>query len=76
MTTRHPRPDRADLDLQMLAAKDRIAGLRADGAPVIHPAPSGPGATTRARAAVGRRLIALGSALTVDEPTRPERSLA
>ena len=76
MTTRHPRPDLADLDLQLLAAKGRIAELQADGAPAVHPAPAGPGASTRARAAVGRRLIALGSALTVDEPTRPERSLA
>jgi hypothetical protein len=76
MTTRHPRFDGADLDLQLLLAKDRIAELRADGAPVVHPAPGGPGTMTRARAAVGRRLIALGSALAVDEPTRPERSLA
>jgi|KBSMisStandDraft_5_1062788.scaffolds.fasta_scaffold2529186_1 hypothetical protein len=76
MTTRYPHADRADLDLQLLAAKDRIAELRADGAPTVHPAPAGPGTTTRARAAVGRRLIALGSALSVDEPTRSERSLA
>ena len=69
-------PTPADLDLQLLAAKDRIAELRADGAPEVHPGPAGPGPMTRARAVVGRRLIALGSALAVDEPTRPERSLA
>jgi hypothetical protein len=76
MTTRHPRPDPADLDLQLLAAKERIADLHAAGAASSRAMPGGPGPTSRARAAVGRRLIALGSALTVDEPTRPERSLA
>jgi hypothetical protein len=69
-TNDHPRPDR---DLE--AAYDRIDGLRATARSSRSTAPSERALSARWRDAVGRRLIAVGSALVTDETLRRRPAL-
>jgi hypothetical protein len=71
MTTR--QHDHSTFDLPLDLANDRMADLRSDARMAGLPA-EGHGPVTRARAAVGRRLIAVGSALVVDEPVQRHRA--
>jgi hypothetical protein len=71
MTTR--QHDHSTFDLPLDLANDRRADLRSDARMAGLPA-EGHGPVTRARAAVGRRLIAVGSALVVDEPAQRHRA--
>jgi len=64
-------------DLTFVLAQDRIADLRASAPTLIEaadPAPGDAGASsrvvTRARDAIGRRLIALGGSVVADEGLR------
>ncbi len=77
MTPTYREPDRSAQDLPFEIAEDRVAGLRASAA--LHaslaprpgtPVATGPGPLDRSRDALGRRLIALGAALVVDEGLR------
>ncbi len=72
----HERPALESVqDLTFALAQDRIADLRAsatslDHEPAALQAPASPGIVTRARDAVGRRLIALGGSVVADETLR------
>jgi hypothetical protein len=69
-TNDHPRPD---LDLE--AAYDRIDGLRASARSSRPWSSPGPGLLVRWRDAVGRRLIAIGTALVTEETLRRRPAL-
>jgi hypothetical protein len=73
MTTR--QHDHSTFDLPLDLANDRMADLRSS-ARTAGVSVESHGPVTRARAAVGRRLIALGSALVVDEPVRRHRAVS
>jgi hypothetical protein len=71
--TRNPTTDHSTFDLPLEVAHDRMAELRASARPT-GPSVVAEGPLTRTRDALGRRLIALGSALVVDEPAHRHRA--
>ncbi len=70
-------PTHSTFDLPLAVAEDRMAdlraGVRSDRGPAVG---AGPGRLAQARTALGHRLIALGSALAVDEARDRRRSVA
>ena len=74
MATQHPS-QHSTFDLPLSIAEDRMADLRASTRPDATSA-SPTGRLAQARTALGHRLIAIGSALTVDEAGEPRRSIA
>jgi hypothetical protein len=72
----HERPDAGSVqDTTFVLAQGRIADLRASATSIDHDPGArhvdvSPGLVTRARDAVGRRLIALGGSMVADEALR------
>ena len=77
MAVRRSIPDHQRPDLVLQAAYERIAGLRAGAHASRAAAPSGSGRGVVAgwRDALGRRLIAAGTALVTDETVRRRPAL-
>ncbi|HYH93618.1 MAG TPA: hypothetical protein VD763_10695 [Candidatus Saccharimonadales bacterium] len=71
--TRCTPADHSTFDLPLDVAHDRMAELRASARPAA-PGIAADGPVSRTRDAIGRRLIALGSALVVDEPAHRHRA--
>lgn len=73
MTTQHPT--HSTFDLPLAVAEDRMADLRASARPGTT-STSVTGRLAQARTALGHRLIAIGSALAVDEAGERRQSVA